>query len=91
MKSATQEIAESLMELRRATEELGLKQEAIRQAQVEMSKMRLDSVATKAQIEAMQKTLSEFAAKTAASQIDRQEMQRLIEQLSRELGQLRGR
>jgi len=62
MTSATQEIAESLKELRRATEELGLKQEAIRQAQAEISKMRIESLASKAQIEAMQKALSEMSA-----------------------------
>jgi RecA/RadA recombinase len=91
LKSATQEIGESLKELRRATEEVGLKQEAIRQAQAEIAKMRIESLATKTQIEVMQKTLSEFSAKTAGSQIDRQEMQKLIEELSRELGQLRVR
>jgi beta-lactamase regulating signal transducer with metallopeptidase domain len=91
LKSATQEIGESLKELRRATEEVGLKQEAIRQAQAEVAKMRIDSLATKAQIDIMQKRLSEFSAKTAASQIDRQEMEKLIEELSRALGQLRAR
>ena len=48
MTSATQEIAESLKELRRATEELGLKQEAIRQAQAEIAKMRIESLTAKA-------------------------------------------
>ena len=91
LKSATQEIGESLKELRRATEEVGLKQEAIRQAQAEIAKMRIESLATKAQIDIMQKRLSEFSAKTAASQIDRQEMEKLIEELSRALGQLRAR
>ena len=70
IKSATQQIAESFEELRRATEEVGLKQEAIRQAQAEIAKMRIESLAAKAQIEVMQKTLSEFSAKSAASQLD---------------------
>jgi beta-lactamase regulating signal transducer with metallopeptidase domain len=91
LKSATQEIAESLKELRRATEEVGLKQEAIRQAQAEMAKMRIDSVAIRTQIEAMQKTLSEASAQTAAPQFDRREMQKLIDELSKELEKLRAR
>lgn len=91
VKSATREIAESLKELRRATEEVGLKQEAIRQAQAEMAKMRIESLATRTQIEVMKKTLSEFAAQTAAPQFDRREMQKLIDELNRELGSLRAR
>jgi hypothetical protein len=91
VKSATQEIAESLNELRRATEDVGLKQEAIRQAQAEIAKMRIESLATKTQIEAMQKSLSDFSAKRAAAQFDRQEMQRLIGELSRELAKMRAR
>jgi beta-lactamase regulating signal transducer with metallopeptidase domain len=91
MKSATQEIAESLEQLRQATREVGLKQEAIRQAQSELAKMRIESLVTKAQIEAMQKTLSDFSAKTAASQFDRKEMQRLIDELNAELSKLRAR
>ena len=91
IKSATQQIAESFEELRRATEEVGLKQEAIRQAQAEMAKMRIESLAAKAQIEVMQKTLSEFSAKSAASQFDRREMQKLLDELSAELAKLRAR
>jgi predicted nucleic acid-binding Zn-ribbon protein len=53
---------EDWLALGRATEELGLKQEAIRQAQAEISKMRIESLASKAQIEAMQKALSEMSA-----------------------------
>ncbi len=89
--SATQQIAESFEELRRATEEVGLKQEAIRQAQAEIAKMRIESLTAKAQIEVMQKTLSEFSAKSAASQLDRREMQKLIDELSAELAKLRVR
>jgi beta-lactamase regulating signal transducer with metallopeptidase domain len=89
--SATQQIAESFEELRRATEEVGLKQEAIRQAQAEIAKMRIESLTAKAQIEVMQKTLSEFSAKSAASQLDRREMQKLIDELSAELAKLRAR
>ena len=89
--SATQQIAESLEELRRATKEVGLKQEAIRQAQAEIAKMRIESLTAKAQIEVMQKTLSDFSAKSAASQLDRREMQKLIDELSAELAKLRAR
>ena len=89
--SATQQIAESLEELRRATREVGLKQEAIRQAQVEIAKMRIESLTAKAQMEVMQKTLSEFSAKSAASQLDRREMQKLLDELSAELAKLRAR
>ena len=39
----------------------------------------------------MQKTLSEFSAKSAASQLDRREMQKLIDELSAELAKLRVR
>ena len=84
-------IAESFEELRRATEEVGLKQEAIRQAQAEMAKMRIESLAAKAQIEVMQKTLSEFSAKSAASQLDGREMQKLLDELSAEIAKLRAR
>ncbi len=91
IKSATQQIAESFEELRRATAEVGLKQEAIRQAQADMAKMRIESLAAKEQIEVMQKTLSEFSAKSAASQLDSREMQKLIDELSTELAKLRAR
>jgi beta-lactamase regulating signal transducer with metallopeptidase domain len=89
--SATQQIAESFEELRRATKEVGLKQEAIRQAQAEIAKMRLESLTANAQIDVMQKTLSEFSAKSAASQLDRREIQKLIDELSAELAKLRDR
>ena len=89
--SATQQIAESFEELRRATNEVGLKQEAIRQAQAEIAKMRIESLTAKAQIEVMQKTLSDFSAKSAASQLDRREMQKLIDELSAELAKLHAR
>ena len=91
IKSATQQIAESFEELRRATEEVGLEQEAIRQAQAEIAKMRIESLTAKAQMEVMQKTLSEFSAKSAASQLDRREMQKLLDELSAELAKLRVR
>jgi chromosome segregation ATPase len=91
MKRATQEIAESLEQLRQATRDLGLKQEAIREAQAELAKMRVEALANKTQIDVMQKTLSEFSAKSAAAQFDRQEMQKLIDELNKELSKLRGR
>ena len=62
MNSARQQISESLDQLREATKDLGLKQEAIRQAQAEIANMRIESLASKAQIEAMQKALSELSA-----------------------------
>ncbi|HEU4692535.1 MAG TPA: M56 family metallopeptidase, partial [Vicinamibacterales bacterium] len=43
---AQAQIAESLEELRRATVEVGLKQEALRQAQAELAKMKVESLAT---------------------------------------------
>jgi hypothetical protein len=86
-----EQIAASLKELRQATEDVGLKQEAIRQAQAELAKMRIESLATRTQIEAMQRTLSEFSAKNAAAQIDRDEMQKLIKELNAELAKLRAR
>ena len=91
IKSATQQIAESFEELRRATEEVGLEEEAIRQAQAEIAKMRIESLTAKAQMEVMQKTLSEFSAKSAASQLDSREMQKLLDELSAELAKLRAR
>ena len=91
IKSATQQIAESFEELRRATEEVGLEQEAIRQAQAEIAKMRIESLAARTQFEVMQKTLSEFSAKSAASQLDSREMQKLLDELSAELAKLRVR
>jgi beta-lactamase regulating signal transducer with metallopeptidase domain len=91
IQSATQQLAESFEELRRATAEVGLKQEAIRQAQAEIAKMRLESLAARAQLEVMQKTLSEFSAKSAASQLDSREMQKLLDELSAEIAKLRAR
>jgi len=91
IKSATQQIAESFEELRRATEEVGLEEEAIRQAQAEIAKMRIESLAARTQFEVMQKTLSEFSAKSAASQLDSREMQKLLDELSAELAKLRAR
>ena len=89
--SATQQIAESFEELRRATNEVGLKQEAIRQAQAEIAKMRIEALAARTQFEVMEKTLSEFSAKSAASQLDSREMQKLLDELSAELAKLRAR
>ena len=88
---AQAQIAESLEELRRATSELGLKQEAIRQAQAELAKMKVESLATKEQIDAVQRTLLEFSASKAAAQFDSQEMQKLIDDLSAELATMRAR
>ena len=87
---ARQQIAESLEQLHEATRELGLKQEAIRQAQAELAKMRLESLASKAQVETMQKALSDFSAKSA-QQFDRQQMQKLIDELNAELAKMRVR
>ena len=56
-----------------------------------MAKMRIESLAAKEQIEVMQKTLSEFSAKSAASQLDSREMQKFIDELSTELAKLRAR
>jgi beta-lactamase regulating signal transducer with metallopeptidase domain len=91
VKRAQAQISESLDELRRATTELGFKQEAIRQAQAELAKMKIDSVATKAQIDALQRTLLEFSASKAAAQFDQQKMQKLIDDLSAELAKIRVR
>jgi chromosome segregation ATPase len=89
--SARQQIADSLEELRRATADIGVKQEALRQAQAELAKMRIESLANKTQVEAMQKALSDFSAKSAASQFDRREIQKLIDEMSAELAKLRAR
>ncbi len=89
--SARLQIAESLEQLREATKELSLKQEAIRQAQAELAKMRIESLASKAQVETMQKALSDFSAKSAAQQFDRQQMQKLIDELNAELAKMRVR
>ena len=56
-----------------------------REAQAELAKMRVDALANKTQIDVMQKTLSEFSAKSAAAQFDRQEMQKLIDGARRTL------
>jgi hypothetical protein len=53
--------------------------------------MRIESLAAKVQIEVMQKTLSDFSAKSAASQFDRREMQKMLDELSAEISKLRDR
>ena len=60
MKGAMQQIADSLQELRRATDDVATKQEAIRQAQAEIAKMRIDTLATRTQMEVMQKEIDEL-------------------------------
>ena len=60
MKGAMQQIADSLQELRRATDDVAIKQEAIRQAQAEIAKMRIDTLATRTQLEMMQKEIDEL-------------------------------
>jgi hypothetical protein len=60
MKGAMQQIADSLQELRRATDDVASKQEAIRQAQAEIAKMRIDTQATRTQMEEMQKAINEL-------------------------------
>jgi beta-lactamase regulating signal transducer with metallopeptidase domain len=91
IKVAMQQMDESFKELRRATEEVRIKQEAIRQAQAEVAKMRTESLAARTQIEAMQKALSDFSAKKAASQFDSREVQKLIDDLTAQLAKLRVR
>ena len=60
MKGAMQQIADSLQELRRATDDVAIKQEAIRQAQAEIAKMRVATLATRTQMEVMQKEIDEL-------------------------------
>ena len=91
MKKAQEQITESLEELRRATAEVGLKQEALRQAQADLAKMKVESLATRQQIDALQRTLLEFSASHAAAQLDTQTVQKLIEDLSAELAKMRAR
>jgi peptidoglycan hydrolase CwlO-like protein len=91
MQRAAQQIAESFDDLRRASDDLNTKQAALAQAQADLAKMRLETLASKAQIEIIQKTLSDFSAKTAASQFDSREMQKLIDELSEQVRRLRAR
>ena len=91
VRTAQEQIAASLEELRRATDDMGLRREALRQAEAELAKMKVDALAAGKQVEAMQKVLSEFSAKNAASQFDRQQMQKLIDDLSAELAKMRAR
>ena len=56
------QIAASLEELHRATRDVGLKQEALRQAQAEVAKMKIESAAVKTQIEEMQKVIDDLNA-----------------------------
>ena len=53
--------------------------------------MRIESLAARTQFEVMQKTLSEFSAKSAASQLDSRETQKLLDELRAELAKLRAR
>ena len=62
MRSAQEQIAASLEELHRATRDVGLKQEALRQAQAEVAKMKIESAAVKTQIEEMQKVIDDLHA-----------------------------
>ena len=66
MKRASQQITASFDDLRRAMEEINAKQEALHQAEAELVKMRIETLANKTQIEAIRKAIEDLSAKSAS-------------------------
>lgn len=94
MQRATQQLFEGFEQLRHATEDINAKQQALVEAQAELQKMRIDSLSTKAQLDAVRAAVEELSAKSGAlrsSQIDVSELQKQLDSIRKALGDLKPR
>ncbi len=81
MNRARAQLMRSFDELRRATNDIKVRQEALRQAEAEIAKMRVDVLAKNTQIEAIQRSIAELAAATKAEQLGQLQQEALRKQI----------
>jgi beta-lactamase regulating signal transducer with metallopeptidase domain len=94
MRRADQELTRSFDDLRRATEIVNAKQEALRQAQVELAEMQRETLAKNTQIEAIRKAMAELSAAMASSrlgQLKEEALRKEIEAIRKQMESLRAR
>ena len=80
--------------MRRATEEISRKQAALRQAEAELVKMRVETLAHNTQIEAIRKAIEELSEKIGSlqtPQLDGRDSLKQLEALSEEIEKMRKR
>ena len=85
-------MAAGFEDLRRATEEINTKQETLRQAQAELARMRLETLASRTTIEALRKAVEELSAAATSAQpgrLDDATLQKLLETIMRQVEQVR--
>jgi len=94
MRRATEQLTKSFDDLRRATQDIIAKQEALRLAQAELAKMRLETLAKDTQIEAIRRSVAELsAAMTSArlGQLKDEALRKEIEAIRKQIEALRAR
>ena len=94
MSRAREQLTKSFDELRRATQDIKVRQEALRQAEAEIAKMRLEVLARNTQIEAIQRSMAELAAATKAEQLGQLQQEALrkqVEAIRKQMESLRAR
>ena len=94
MKRAQQELMRSFDDLRRATEIVNAKQEALHRAQAELAKMQVETLAKNTQIEAIRKAMAELSAAMASTrlgQLKEEALRKEIEAIRTQMESLRAR
>jgi beta-lactamase regulating signal transducer with metallopeptidase domain len=94
MRRASEQLGASFEDLRRAMMEINEKQSALQQAQAELAKMRVETLAANTKIEAVRNALVELVARSAALRkelLDDAEMRKQIESVRQALEDLRVR
>ena len=81
MSRAREQLTKSFDELRRATQDIKVRQEALRQVEAEIAKMRVEVLARNTQIEAIQRSMAELAAATKAEQLGQLQQEALRKQI----------
>ena len=94
MRRATEALTTGFDDLRRATQEINARQEALRQAEAELVKMRLETLAKNTQIEAMRKSMAELSEAMKAEQLGQlkeEALRKQLEAVRKQINDLRAR
>jgi uncharacterized coiled-coil DUF342 family protein len=94
MKRAFEELTKGFEDLRRATEDINAKQAALYEAEAELKKMQLKTLAADAQIKALGKSMEQLAAASKAvplNQLDEAQFRQKIDELIKQIETLRAR
>ena len=81
MERATKQLAAGFEDLRRATEEINARRDALRQAQAELAKMRLETLAAHTQMEALRRAVGELSSTATSAELGRLNEEALRKQL----------